>query len=52
MENEKTRMNLTLDRRLKERLEEIADNEKRSTNAQVEVLLEMGVRKYAEAKAK
>lgn len=43
----KARLHLDLRKTLKKRIEEIADAEHRSTNAQVEHFLELGVRAYA-----
>ena len=46
MQSEKTRMNVYLDRHLKERLDRIADKERRSTSAQVAIILERSIKKH------
>lgn len=52
MTNAKVRLHLAIDERLKKRLEELAEIEHRSTCAQVEHLLELGVRQLLNEREK
>jgi hypothetical protein len=43
---EKVRVDVRMSRELKRRLQDMADRERRSTNAQIELLLALGVQSY------